>query len=51
MTNGEWKKYNPPRVHRIELKRIEMELHQKINKLIWKRMEQQSQESPEEKSR
>ena len=34
MTNRVWKIYNPPRFHRMEIKRIEMELHQKINKLI-----------------
>ena len=51
MTIGVWKKYYPPRFHQMEIKRIEIELHQKINKLIWKRMEQQNQETPEEKSR
>ena len=51
MTNGFWKKYNPSRFHRKENKRIEMELHQKINRLIWKRMEQHSEKTPEEKSR
>ena len=28
-----------------------MELHEKKNRLIWKRMEQQSQETPEEQGR
>ena len=32
-------------------KRIGMELHQQINKLIWKRMKRHSKENPEEKSR
>ena len=35
----------------MKIKRIEMELHQKINRLIWKGMEQHSNETPEEKSR
>ena len=35
----------------METKKIDTELHEKINELIWKRMEQQSQESPEERSR
>ena len=42
---------NTPRFHRMETKKIDTELHEKINELIWKRMEQQSQESPEERSR
>ena len=50
MTIGVWKKYNPPRFHRMESKRIEVELQQKINKLVWKRLEYQSQENPEEKT-
>ena len=41
--------YNPPRFHRMEIKIIEMELHQKIIKLNWKKMEQQSKESPGER--
>ena len=44
MTNGVWKKYYPSRFHR-------MELHQIINKLIWKRVDEQNQETPEEKNR
>ena len=51
MTNGVWKKYIPPRFHRMQIERIEMELHQKVNQLIWKRIVQQSQESPKERSR
>ena len=51
MTNGVWKKYNPPIFHRMEIKRIEREIHQKINRLNWKRMEQHGKETPKEKSR
>ena len=50
MTKGVWKKYNPQRFNRTEIKRIEKVWHQKINKVIWKRMEQQSQESPHERT-
>ena len=35
----------------MEIKRIEVELQQKIRKLVWKRIEQQSQETPDEKGR
>ena len=34
-----------------ETKRIEMELHQKTNRLIWKGMKQQSEKTPYGKSR
>ena len=44
MTNGVWKKYNPPRFHQMEIQRIDKELPQKRYRLIWKKMEQQSQE-------
>ena len=50
LTNGDWKKYNPSKFYRMEMKRIEIELHQKTCKLIGKRMEQKSQETPEEKN-
>ena len=35
----------------MEVRRIEIELNQKINGLIWKRMEQQCKETPDETSR
>ena len=54
MKNGVWKKFNPPKFHRKNIKPIKtlkpMELHQKINRLIWKRMEQQSKDTPKKKA-
>ena len=35
----------------MEIKRIEMELHQKIIRLIWKKIKRRSREPLEEKSR
>ena len=43
-SKGNWKKYSPPRHHRAEIKRIEMNLNQRRNKIIWKRMEEQEKE-------
>ena len=50
-TQGQWKKYNPSRALRAEQKRIEVELWQKRNKLLWKRMENNSRETEEELER
>ena len=47
-TQGEWKQYNPSRALRAEQKRIEVELWQKRNRLLWKRMENNSRETEEE---
>ena len=47
MTNGIWKKYNPPQFHQPENKTIGVELHQNQNKMIWKRMEEPSREALE----
>ena len=44
-TQGQWKKYNPSRALRAEQKRIEVDLWQKRNKLLWKRMENNSRET------
>ena len=46
-SKGNWKKYNPPRHHRAEIKRIEMNLNQRRNKMLWKRMEEQ-EKKPED---
>ena len=43
-SKGNWKQYNPPRHHRAEIKRIEMNLNQRRNKMLWKRMEEQEKE-------
>ena len=40
-----WKKYNPPRHHRAETKRIGMTLNQRRNKMLWDRMEEQDRET------
>ena len=50
-TRGQWKKYNPSRALRAEQKRIQIELWQKRNKLLWKRMENRSREKEEELER
>ena len=50
-TQGQWKKYNPSRAQRAEQKRIEIELWQKRNRLLWKRMENNSRETEEELER
>ena len=50
-TQGQWKKYNPSRALRAEQKRIEVELWQKRNRLLWKRMEINSRETEEELDR
>ena len=47
-TQGQWKRYNPPRTLKAEQKKIEIELWQKKNKLLWRRMEGMSQETQEE---
>ena len=36
---GQWKRYNPTRTLKAEQKNIEVELCQRRNKLLWKRME------------
>ena len=43
-SNGVWKKYNPPRHHRAEIKRIEMTLNQRRNRMLWDRMEEQDKQ-------
>ena len=50
-SNGAWKKYNPPRHHRAEIKRIEMTLNQRRNRMLWNRMEEQDEEAREENER
>ena len=50
-SQGQWRKYNPPRTERSELKRIEMELWQGRNRIIWQRMERNNQETQEETER
>ena len=50
-TQGQWKKYNPSRALRAEQKRIEVELWQKRNKLLWKHMDNNSREAEEELER
>ena len=47
-SKGNWKKYNPPRHHRAEIKRIEMNLNRRRNKMLWKRMEEQEKEPEDE---
>ena len=48
---GQWRKYAPLRTLRAELKRIEVDLWQRRNKLIWQKMERSSKETPEEIAR
>ena len=48
---GVWKKYDPPRHHRAEIKRIEMTLNQRRNRMLWDRMEEQDGEAEEETER
>ena len=43
-SKGSWKKYNPPRHHRAEIKRIEMNSNQRRNRMLWNRMEEQDKE-------
>ena len=50
-SNGVWKKYNPPRHHRAEIKRIEMTLNQRRNRMLWDRMEEQDGEAEENERR
>ena len=50
-SQGQWRKYNPPRTERSELKRIEMELWQRRNRILWQRMERSNQETQEETER
>ena len=50
-SNGVWKKYNPPRHHRAEIKRIEMTLNQRRNRMLWDRMDEQDGETEEENER
>ena len=49
--NGVWKKNNPPRHHRAEIKRIEMNLNQRCNRLLWNQMEEQDKEPEEDTTR
>ena len=44
LSKGNWKKYNPRRHQRAEIKRIEMNLNQRRNKMLWRRMEEQEKE-------
>ena len=50
-SKGVWKKYNPPKQHRAEIKRMEMTLNQKRNRLLWDKMEKNNKESEDERSR
>ena len=50
-SNGAWRKYNPPRHHRAEKKRIEMTLNQRRNRMLWDRMEEQDRETEKETKR
>ena len=50
-SNGAWKKYNPPRHHRAEMKRREMTLNQRRNRMLWDRMEEQDRETEEKTER
>ena len=43
-SKGSWKKYDPLRHHRAEIKRIEMNLNQRRNRTLWDRMEEQDKE-------
>ena len=47
-TQGQWKRYNPPRIFKAEQKKIEIELWQRRNKLLWRRMERMNKETQEE---
>ena len=38
-TQGQWMRYNPPKTQIAEQKKIEVELWQRRNKLLWQRME------------
>ena len=38
-TQGQWKRYNPPKTQKAEQKKIEVELWQRRNKLLWQRMD------------
>ena len=49
-SNGVWKKYNPPRHHRAEIKRIEMTLNQRRNRLLWDCIEEQNRGPEEEET-
>ena len=49
-SNGVSKKYIPPRHHRAEIKRIEMTLNQRRNRMLWDRMEEQDGEAEEEET-
>ena len=44
------KKYSTSRHHRAEIKRIEMALNQRRNRMIWNRMEQQNKKPEESQS-
>ena len=50
-SNGVWKKSNPSRHHRAEIKRIEMTLNQRRNKMLWDRIEQQDEEAEKQTER
>ena len=50
-STGVWKKYNPPRYDRADIKRIEMNLNQRRKRLHWNCMEKQDKESVEDTTR
>ena len=50
-TQRQWRKYAPPRTLRAELKRIEVDLWQRRNRLIWQKMEKNIKQAPEEVAR
>ena len=50
-TQRQWRKYASPRTLRAELKRIEVDLWQRRNRLIWQKMEKNNKEAPEEVAR
>ena len=43
-SKGSWKKDNPPRHHRAEIKRTELNINQRMNRMLWDRMEEQDKE-------
>ena len=50
-TQRQWQKYALPRTLRAELKRIEVDLCQRRNKIFWQKKEKNSKETPEELAR
>ena len=49
LTQGQWKKYNPSRALRAELKRIEVELWQKRNRLHGEQQQRDRRRTREKK--